>query len=57
MYIANCPIIPEAHTQGETSAECLANIKEAIEVSLEYRKERGEEIPQEIITKGVKVSA
>ena len=56
MYIANCPIIPEAHTQGETSAECLANIKEAIEVSLEYRKERGEEIPQEIITKKVKVS-
>ena len=56
MYIANCPIIPEAHTQGETSAECLANIKEAIEVSLEYRKKRGEEIPQEIITKKVKVS-
>ena len=56
MYIASCPVIPEAHTQGETYEECLANIKEAIEVSLEYRKERGEEIPREIVTKKIKVA-
>jgi len=47
-YIANCPLIPEAHAQGETYEECLANIKEVLELCLEYRKERGEEIPDEI---------
>ena len=56
IYIASCPVVPEAHTQADTYEECLANIKEAIEISLEYRKERGEEIPQEIITKKVKES-
>jgi antitoxin HicB len=56
IYIASCPLVPEAHSQGETYEECLDNIKEAIELSLEYRKERGEEIPQEAGTKKVKIS-
>jgi predicted RNase H-like HicB family nuclease len=55
-YIANCPSIPEAHAQGETYEECLANIKEVLELCLEYRKERGEEIPEEIGTKQVTVA-
>lgn len=56
MYIASCPIVPEAHTQGETYEECISNIREAIELSLEYRKERGEEIPEEVVTEKVKVA-
>lgn len=55
-YIASCPMIPEAHSQGETYKDCLSNIKEAIEVFLEFRKEHGEEIPQEIGTRKVKVA-
>ncbi|MDY6907006.1 MAG: type II toxin-antitoxin system HicB family antitoxin [Chloroflexota bacterium] len=55
-YIASCPLIPEAHAQGETYEECLANIKEALELCLEYRKERGEEIPQEIGTNQVTIA-
>ena len=47
-YIASCPVIPEAQAQGETYEECLANIKEVLELCLEYRRERGEEIPEEI---------
>lgn len=47
-YIASCPAIPEARAQGETYDECIENIKEVIELCLEYRKERNEEIPQEI---------
>jgi predicted RNase H-like HicB family nuclease len=43
-YIASCPLIPEAHAQGKAYEECLANIKEVLELCLEYRKERGEEI-------------
>lgn len=55
-YLASCPLIPEAHAQGETYEECLANIREVLELCLEYRKERGEEIPEEIGTKQVTVA-
>lgn len=55
-FIATCPLIPEAQAQGETYEECLANIKEVIELCLEFRKERGEEIPEEIETKQVTVA-
>ena len=54
--IASCPLIPEARAQGETYEECLANIKEVLELCLEYRKERGEEIPEEIGTSWVAVA-
>jgi predicted RNase H-like HicB family nuclease len=54
-YIANCPLIPEAQAQGETYEECLANIREVLELCLEYRKERGEEIPEEIGARQVTV--
>ncbi len=46
-YIASCPLIPEAHAQGKTHEECVANIKEVLELCIDYRKERGEEIPDE----------
>ena len=55
-YIASCPLIPEAHAQGETYEECVANTKEVLELCLEYRKERGEEIPEEIGTRQVTVA-
>ncbi len=55
-YIASCPLIPEANAQGETYEDCLANIKEVLELCLEYRRERGEEIPEEIGTKQVTVA-
>lgn len=47
-HIASCPLIPEARAQGDTYQECLANIREVLELCLEYRRERGEEIPEEI---------
>ncbi len=55
-HIASCPLIPEAHAQGETYEECLANIKEALGLCLEHRKERGEEIPQETDAKKVSIA-
>jgi len=55
-YIASCPLIPEAQAQGETYEECLANIKEVLELCLEFRKERGDEIPEEVDTKQVTVA-
>ncbi len=47
MYIASCPTFKGCHTQGETYDEALANIKEAIELNIEARKEMGEPIPIE----------
>ncbi len=47
-YIASCPLISEAHAQGKSYEECLANIKEVLELCLEYRKEHSEEIPDEV---------
>ncbi len=55
-HIASCPLIPEARAQGETYEECLANIKEVLELCLEYRKERGEEIPEELETRKVTIA-
>ena len=55
-HIASCPLIPEAKAQGETYEECLANIKEVLGLCLECRRERCEEIPQEIDTKKVTVT-
>ena len=49
-YIASCPLIPEVHAQGESYEECLANIKEVLELCIEYRKERNEELPNEVGT-------
>jgi predicted RNase H-like HicB family nuclease len=55
-YIASCPLITEAHAQGKAYEECLANIKEVLELCLEYRKERGEEIPREIDAQKVTIA-
>jgi predicted RNase H-like HicB family nuclease len=55
-YLASCPLIPEARAQGETYEDCMTNIKEVLELCLEYRKERGEEIPEEIEAKKVTIT-
>lgn len=55
-YIASCPLIPEARAQGRTYDECVANMKEVLELCLEFRKERGEEIPQEVDARQVTVA-
>ena len=56
MYIASCPLIPEARAQGESYEECLVSVKEVIELCLEYRRECGEEIPNEIGTNRITVA-
>jgi predicted RNase H-like HicB family nuclease len=39
--VAECPVLPGCVSQGRTVEETLANIREAIEVSLETRRELG----------------
>ena len=47
-YIASCPVIPEAHAQGKSFELCLKHIQEVLELCIEYRRERSEEIPDEV---------
>ncbi len=44
-FVVTAPAIPEAISQGETVAEAVANIREAVEGCLHVRRELGEEIP------------
>jgi predicted RNase H-like HicB family nuclease len=42
--VAECPALPGCLSQGRTEAEALANIREAIEASLETRRQYGIEV-------------
>ena len=56
MYVAYCPALQGCYTQGETYEEVMKNIKEAIELNIEARKEMGEEIPIEMAIEEVEVN-
>jgi len=53
-WVAECPAIPGCVSQGKTKAEAVKNIKEAIELCLEVRAERG--FPLTIETRQVEVT-
>lgn len=40
-YVAECPAIPGCLSQGKTLDEALENIREAIELCLQVRREKG----------------
>ena len=40
-FVAYCPEIPGANGQGQVKKECLENLKEAIELILQDRREEG----------------
>ncbi|HID87346.1 MAG TPA: type II toxin-antitoxin system HicB family antitoxin [Anaerolineae bacterium] len=54
-YVAECPEIPGCATQGRTEEEALENIKEAIELCLEVRREKG--LPLTVPTYEIEVPA
>jgi predicted RNase H-like HicB family nuclease len=45
-FNAICPVIAGCFSQGRTRDEALANIREAIELSLECREEEGWQLPE-----------
>lgn len=40
VYVANVPELPGCHTEGDTINEVMKNVEEAIELYLEYAKEK-----------------
>lgn len=53
VWIAECPSIPGCVSQGATRAEALDSVKEAIELCLEVRAEKG--MPLTVETQQVEV--
>ena len=57
VYIGYCPEVPEANGQGETIEECKQNLKEAIKLVLQYKKEKGlVGVPNEAIREQVVIN-
>ena len=54
IWVAECPSIPGCVSQGDTKDEALANIREAIELCIEVRAEKG--MPLTIETRQVEVA-
>ena len=47
-FLVHVPALPEVVTGGDTEDEAMAMAKDAIEMVLASRAERGEEIPEEV---------
>ena len=52
-YVVECSVIPGCMSQGQTKEEALENIREAIQLCLEVRREKG--MPLTIETQEVEV--
>ncbi|MFQ5628003.1 MAG: type II toxin-antitoxin system HicB family antitoxin [bacterium] len=52
-WIVECPAIPGCVSQGKTKKEAMENIKEAIQLCLEVRSEKG--MPLTVETQQVEV--
>lgn len=55
MWVVECPTIPGCVSQGKNEEEALENIKEAIQLCLEVRAEKG--LPLTVETREVEVIA
>jgi predicted RNase H-like HicB family nuclease len=56
-YISYCAEVPGANGQGATREECLANLREAIALILEYQREESlralpPDVRQELVVAG-----
>ena len=56
-YVASVPLLQGCYTQGETYEEALENIKDAIRLHIEARRDLGEPIPIEVAIDEVRVVA
>lgn len=54
-YVATVPALTGCVSQGDTRAEVLTNIQEAIKVYLEDCKDAGDPVPREVGTEIVEI--
>jgi len=56
VYIASCPALQGCYSQGDTYKEAVENLKDAIRLHIEARREVGEPIPIEAVIDEVEVN-
>ena len=56
-YVVECPAIPGCMSQGKTHDEALSNIREAIQLCLEVRRDAARNLPLTIQSLEVEVPA
>ena len=56
VYIASCPALQGCHSQGDTYEKAVENLKDAIHLHIEARREVGEPIPIEAVIDEVEVN-
>jgi len=56
VYISSCPALQGCYSQGDTYKEAVANLKDAIQLHIEARREVGEPIPIEVAIDKVEIS-
>ncbi len=57
VYIASCPALQGCYSQGDTYDEAVENLKDAIRLHIEARREVGESVPIEVMIDRVEISA
>ncbi len=57
LYVVSVPALQGCYTQGDTYEEALENIKDAIKLHIEARKQLGEPVPVEVAVDEVQVIA
>jgi predicted RNase H-like HicB family nuclease len=56
VYIASCPALQGCYSQGNTYEEAVGNLKDAIRLHIEARREVSEPIPIEAVIDEVEVN-
>ena len=57
VFVATCPALPGCVSEGQTRAEALENIREAIGGYLKSLKKHGDPVPPSILEEVVEVPA
>jgi predicted RNase H-like HicB family nuclease len=55
VFIVECPVLQGCHSYGYTLEEALENIKDAIRLHIEARRQLGEPLPSELQVREVEV--
>ncbi|MFA0750124.1 MAG: hypothetical protein SLRJCFUN_000527 [Candidatus Fervidibacter sp.] len=55
VFIVECPVLQGCHSYGYTLEEALENIKDAIRLHIEARRQLGEPLPTEVQVQEVEV--
>lgn len=56
VYIASCPALQGCYSQGDTYEEAVENLRDAIRLHIEARREVGEPVPIETVIDEVEVN-